>query len=102
MTARIFKPARNAMQSGTATTREWMLVHEPTRPRDIDPLMGWTGSYDTRQQVKLAFDSKEEAIAYAERNGLAYSVVEEPPRRKPASRSYSDNFRFGRIGVWTH
>jgi hypothetical protein len=101
MSARIYKPAKTAMQSGLARTLEWVLEHEPERPREIDPLMGWTSSGDTRQQVRLAFASKEEAIAYCERNGLAYTVLEPKPR-KPVKKSYAENFKFGRIGSWTH
>jgi hypothetical protein len=101
MVARIYKPARNAMQSGDAQAKEWVLHFEPETPRQIEPLMGWTGSSDTRHQVKLAFHSREEAIAYAERNGIAY-VLQEPDARKPVRKSYADNFRFGRIGMWTH
>jgi hypothetical protein len=101
MVARIYKPARTAMQSGPARTKEWVLEHEPERPREIDPLMGWTSSRDTRTQVALAFDTKEEAIAYAERNGIAYRLSEPAPRRTQR-KSYSDNFKFGRIGSWTH
>jgi hypothetical protein len=101
MAARIFKPAKTAMQSGAARTKEWVLEHEPERRREIDPLMGWTSSSDTRAQVRLSFDTKEEAIAYAERNGIPYRLMEPTPR-KLQRKSYSDNFRFGRIGSWTH
>ena len=71
MTARIYQPARSAMQSGEAKDN-WLLEYEPEKPREIEPLMGWTSSSDMRSQVKLKFDTKEEAIAYAERNGIAY------------------------------
>lgn len=101
MTARIFKPAKNAMQSGRAKTREWQLDYEPEQPRTVEPLMGWTSSFDTRAQVKLRFDTKDEAIAYCERNGIGYQVSEE----KLAARrgvSYSDNFAFRRRDAWTH
>lgn len=101
MVARIYKPARTAMQSGPARTKEWVLEHEPEQPREIDPLMGWTASRDTRAQISLSFDSKEEAIAYAERNGIAYRVIEPSPR-KVQRKTYADNFRYGRIGSWTH
>lgn len=101
MSARIFKPAKTAMQSGFARTKEWVLEHESNVPRQIDPLMGWTGSADTRTQVRLEFDTKEEAIAYAARNGLAYRL-EEPNPRGLVRKSYADNFKFGRIGAWTH
>jgi hypothetical protein len=101
MTARIFKPARTAMQSGEARTKEWVLEFEPASPRSADPLMGWTSSSNTQTQVRLEFETKEEAIAYATREGLAYTLAEPKPR-KPIRKSYADNFRFGRIGNWTH
>ena len=101
MTARIYRPAKTAMQSGEARTKDWVLEFEPEAPRFIDPLMGWTGSTDMKQQIRLEFDSKDEAIAYATRNGLAYTVVEPKPRRA-IRKSYAENFKFGRIGSWTH
>jgi len=101
MVARIYRPAKTAMQSGHARCKEWVLEFEPTAPRGIDPLMGWTSSSDTRAQVRLEFESKEEAVAYAQRNGLPFTVSEPKPR-KPIRKSYADNFRFGRVGTWTH
>jgi hypothetical protein len=101
MAARIYKPARTAMQAGLAQTKEWVLEFEPEAPRAVEPLMGWTSSSDMRSQVRLAFDTKEEAIAYAERNGIAYTVSE-PESRRPMRKAYADNFKFGRIGSWTH
>jgi len=101
MIARIYKPTQTAMQSGPARSKEWVLEYEPEAPREIDPLMGWTSSRDMRSQVRLAFDTKEEAIAYAKRNGIAHYVAEPKPRAA-VSKSYSDNFRFGRKGAWTH
>jgi ETC complex I subunit conserved region len=84
MTARIYKPAKTAMQSGTAKTKEWVLDYEPEQPREIEPLMGWTSSGDMRQQVQLRFDTPEEAIAYCERHGIAYQVFEHSPRHAAA------------------
>jgi hypothetical protein len=101
MPARIYKPAKTAMQSGPARTLEWVLEHEPTGSPGPEPLMGWTGSGDTSAQVRLTFATREEAIAYAERSGLAFTVSEPQPR-KPQRRSYADNFKFGRVGAWTH
>jgi hypothetical protein len=101
MAARIYKPAQTAMQSGPARTKEWVLEYEPEAASEIDPLMGWTSTRDMNAQVRLAFDSKEEAIAYAERNGIAIRVMEPKPRR-PVRKSYADNFRFGRAQPWTH
>ena len=101
MAARIYKPARTAMQSGPARTKEWVLEYDPEAAREIEPLMGWTSSRDMKQQLQLSFDTKEEAVAYAERSGIAYRVMEAQPRR-PVRKAYADNFRFGRIGSWTH
>ena len=78
MTARIYQPARSAMQS-VQSKDDWLLEYEPEKPREIEPLMGWTSSADMRAQVKLRFDTKKEAIAYAERNGIAYRVEEPKP-----------------------
>ena len=86
MTARIFKPAKNAMQSGTAKTREWQLDYEPEQPRAIEPLMGWTSSGDMKQQLTIRFDTKEEAVAYCEREGIPYQVIEPKAAGPPAGR----------------
>ena len=101
MVARIYRPTKTAMQSGLGRTKRWMLDFEPEAPRQVEPLMGWTSSSDMKSQVRLSFDSKEEAIDYAKRNGIAYRVTEPKPR-KPVRKSYADNFKFGRIGTWTH
>ncbi len=101
MVARIYKPSRSAMQSGDAATENWLLEFEQEVPRTKDPLMGWTSSSDMRQQLRLKFATKELAIAYAERNGLAYVVAKEPPERLN-KKSYSDNFKWGRSENWTH
>ncbi|MFP1631419.1 ETC complex I subunit [Zhengella sp. ZM62] len=101
MSARIFSPAKTAMQSGKAKTGRWILEFEPESPRKIDPLMGYTTSSDMKSQVRLTFETKEEAIAYAEKNGIAYSV-REPKESKRRQISYSDNFRYDRKTPWTH
>ena len=101
MPARIFKPAKTAMQSGEARTKEWVLEFEPEGRSGIEPLMGWTSSSDTKSQVRLEFESKDEAIAYATRHGLAYTLIEPKPRAQ-IKKSYAENFRFGRMGTWTH
>jgi hypothetical protein len=101
MMVRIYKPAKTAMQSGRAGSNQWLLAPETTGPVAIDPLMGWSGSSDTAKQVTLSFPTKEEAIAYAEREGLAYTVVEPAPAKR-VKRTYADNFKFGRVGSWTH
>jgi hypothetical protein len=89
------------MQSGQARTKKWVLEYEPESPREADPLMGWTSSSDMKSQIRLRFETKEEAVAYAERNGVPYRL-HEPAERSRIKRSYSDNFKFGRIGSWTH
>ncbi len=101
MIARIYKPAKTAMQSGQAGTKDWVLDFEPEEPRQVEPLMGWTSSGDMRQQVRLRFASKNEAIAYCERHGIAYQVFE---TRLAVGQtiSYSDNFAFNRREAWTH
>jgi hypothetical protein len=101
MTARIYRPARSAMQSGKANTKAWLLAYDPEMPREVEPLMGWTSSGDMKQQVKLSFDTKEEAIAYAQKNGIAYRL-EEPLPVTPKTLSYADNFKYNRVGAWTH
>jgi ETC complex I subunit conserved region len=101
MTARIFKPAKNAMQSGRAKTKEWQLDYEPEQPQSIEPLMGWTSSGDMKQQITIRFDTKEDAIAYCERKGIAYQVIE-PKASGHRQAAYADNFAFRRVEPWTH
>jgi hypothetical protein len=101
MTARIYKPAKTAMQSGTGNTKEWALDYEPETPRQIEPLMGWTASGDMRQQVRLRFDTAAEAVAYCERHGIAYQVSEDKPIARRVI-SYADNFAYKRRDPWTH
>jgi hypothetical protein len=96
MTARIYKPAKTAMQSGRANTREWVLEFEPEQRKDPDPLMGWPGSGDTPQQVRLFFATKDEAIAYCKRYGIAYDLSE-PHERAVRPKSYASNFRWDRV-----
>ncbi len=103
MPARIYKPSRNAMTSGTAKTKYWVLDFTPAEERDIDPLMGWTSSGDTQSQVRMKFPTREAALAYAESKGID-AVVLPPHRRKPNVRpgGYGDNFAPNRRQVWTH
>ncbi len=77
MVARIYRPARTAMQSGKGNTREWLFLYEPEDPKTVEPLMGYTSSRDMRSQVRLSFETKELAIEYAERNGIPYRVEEQ-------------------------
>lgn len=103
MRARIFKPAKSAMSSGQAKTREWVLEYAPTEARSIDPLMGWTSSSDMNSQLRLRFDSCEAAQDYAKAHGIE-AVVTKPKTRKPNVRpgGYGDNFATNRRGAWTH
>ena len=101
MTARIFKPAKNAMQSGRAKTKEWQLDYEPEQPQSVEPLMGWTSSGDMRQQLRLRFETSEEAVAYCQRHGIPYQLAE-PKETARRTLSYSDNFAYTRRGAWTH
>ena len=103
MRARIYQPARNAMQSGQAKTKIWYLDFAPATARDIDPLMGWTSSDDTQSQVRLKFESREAAEAYAKEQGLEYTVTE--PHKRAANiraRGYGENFASDRRANWTH
>ena len=93
--ARIFRPAKTAMQSG-ARTQKWVLAYEPATRRRPEALMGWTSADDTLNEVRLHFETMEEAVAFATRNGLDYTVI--PPHdstEKP--KSYADNFRYDRV-----
>ena len=91
------------MQSGTAKAKGWVLEFAPASARDVDPLMQWTSSSDTQAQVKLRFDSKEAALAYANAKGIEVDVTDPKPR-KPVIRAggYGENFATGRRGAWTH
>ncbi len=101
MPATIYKPSKTAMQSGKAKTQEWVLEFDLEARRKIEPLMGYTASSDMRSQVRLRFPTKEEAVAYAERNRIAYRIYE-PKEKKRATISYSDNFKYNRQTPWTH
>ena len=94
--ARIYRPAKTAMQSGRARTHKWVLEYEPASRRDPDPLMGWSSARDTLNQVQLRFDTLEEALAYAKKYNLEYTLIE-PQARTPKAKSYADNFRYDRV-----
>jgi len=102
MFARIYKPAKNAMQSGLGKTRDWILEFEAETARRVDPLMGWTSADETASgQVRLRFESESEAVAFAEKHGLPFRV-DEPHVSTPRPKAYSDNFAFRRRKPWTH
>ena len=96
MDVRIYRPAKSPMQSGAANAKHWVMEFEPTAPKVTDPLMGWTGSDDTQDQVKLRFGNEVAAVAFAEKHGLDYRVFE-PRDRKPVPKSYAGNFANDRL-----
>ncbi len=103
MRARIYQPAKTAMQSGSAKTKGWVLEFAPASAREVDPLMGWTSSDDTQAQVRLRFDTSEAALDYARAQGIEADVIE--PKTRKANirpRGYGDNFATDRKGAWTH
>ncbi|MCK8783755.1 ETC complex I subunit [Roseomonas sp. NAR14] len=100
--ARIYVPPRSAMTSGRGRTHVWVLEHELAEAKRIDPLTGWYGSGDTEAQLRLRFETREEAVAYAEANGIPYEVEEPKPKAPIKPKAYADNFRFGRGENWTH
>ena len=101
MRARIFREPKTAMQSGQANTHDWILEYGQSERRLADPLMGWSGSGDTQSQLRLKFPSREDAVAYAEREAIAYDI-ELPTARVRKPKSYADNFRYDRLQNWTH
>ena len=103
MRARIYRPARTAMQSGVAKTRDWVLEFAQSEARDVDPLMGWTSSSDTQTQVRLTFPTADAALDYAKSKGIEAQVIE-PKARKANIRpgGYGENFATNRRGAWTH
>ncbi|GAB5469627.1 MAG: ETC complex I subunit [Rhodospirillales bacterium] len=101
MQARLFQPAKTAMQQGRGKIQRWLLEFEPEQARRIEPLMGWTSSGDTKQQLRLWFDSQEEGEAYCQRHGIMYTV-ERTQERQVRAKAYADNFAYRRAFPWTH
>ena len=103
MRARIYQPAKTAMSSGAAKTQQWVLEFAPASARDVDPLMGWTSSSDTQSQVRLTFETKKAAMAYARDKGIE-AIVQDPKKRSAnvRARGYAENFAVDRRGAWTH
>jgi hypothetical protein len=94
--ARIYRPAKTATQSGRRQTRKWILEFEPASRREPDPLMGWASAQDTLNEIRLHFETIDEAVAFAIKHGLAYTVIA-PHERTPKPKSYADNFRYDRV-----
>ncbi|MGC1305065.1 MAG: ETC complex I subunit [Caulobacteraceae bacterium] len=101
MLARIFRPSKTAMQSGKARTKDWVLEFEPASARHADPLMGWSSSSDMNDQVRLHFETSDEAVAYATAHGIPFQLLAEQ-RRSHIVKAYADNFAFQRREPWTH
>ena len=103
MSARIYQPAKNAMQSGQGNTKNWILEFAPNSAREVDPLMGWTSSGDMDSQIKMVFQSKEEAMEYASSKGIVFSVTEQKQRKHVIRQGgYGENFATHRKETWTH
>jgi ETC complex I subunit-like protein len=94
--ARIYRPSKTAMQSGRGQTQKWLLEYEPATRRDPDPLMGWASAQDTLNEVRMHFPTLDEALAFAKKHELEYTIIE-PHTRTPKVKSYADNFRYDRI-----
>ncbi len=101
MFARIYKPSKTAMQSGRAKTKDWVLEFAPESARNPDPLMGWTVTTDPQRLVRLNFDDKEQAVAYAEKHGIPFRLME-PRTARMIIKAYADNFAYNRKQPWTH
>lgn len=101
MVARIYRPTPNAMQSGKANSKEWVLEFENAAARRVEPMMGWISSDDTQTQVRMHFPTRDEAIAFAQREGIAFRVAE-PREAKRIIKSYAENFSSTRRRPWTH
>ncbi|EJF76316.1 hypothetical protein MCO_01673 [Bartonella sp. DB5-6] len=101
MIARIYSPAKTAMQSGRRNTGFWTLEYEPLQAKMLEPLMGYTATADMNNQIKIQFNRKEDAVAFARKNAIPYRVekTHRPIRR---AVSYSDNFHSDRQQSWTH
>ena len=101
MTIKIYKPSKTAMQSGLGKTKKWLAEYISNENTVKDNLMGWNSSSDTKSQIKVFFDSKEQAIEWAKNNNYQY-FVEEPKVRKVKIKSYESNFDINRKESWTH
>jgi hypothetical protein len=93
---RIYQPTKNAMQSGRANLDRWILEYDSDTAQQVDSLMGWVGGGSTKRQVRMKFDSKDDAIAFAEREGLNYQVTE-PKQRRILIKNYSNNFTYHKV-----
>lgn len=91
--ARIYQRVKNSMQSGRFGVGAWILEFEPAEARRPDPLTGWAGSGDTRNQIRLGFPTREAAEAYAAREGITVAHVVAAAPKTLKLQAYADNFR---------
>lgn len=101
MQARIYRPAKSAMQAGRGNAKDWVLEFASDARRSSDPLMGWTSVDDMSGQVKLHFETRAAAISFARREGMTFTVQDEVARKRLV-KSYSENFAANRKQPWTH
>ncbi len=101
MVAKIYRPSRNLMQSGKGKSNNWVLVFDQESAKEIEPLIGYTSSTDTKSQVRLSFETLDEAKSYATNEGIIFRV-EKPHESTPKQVSYPDNFKTNRKTPWTH
>ena len=101
MTIKIYKPSKSSMQSGHRNTKKWLAEYISDTEQVKDTLMGWNSSLDTKSQIKVFFNTKEQAIEWAQKNNYQY-FIEEPKVKKIKPKSYSSNFDMNRKEPWTH
>lgn len=101
MLARIYRPAKNAMQSGKGSLKRWVLEFEPSAAMKPDLLMGWSSSTDPNGQVRLFFAERDQAIAFARAHNIPHQVIEPRPMKR-VIKAYGDNFAFTRKEPWSH
>ena len=101
MTIKIYQPSKTAMQSGRGKAKQWLAEYKSEIDSTKDKLMGWISSSDTRNQIKLFFDTKEQAVDWAKKNNYQFYVVE-PQKRNIKPKSYASNFDMNRKEPWTH
>ena len=101
MTIKIYKPSKTAMQSGLGKTKKWLAEYISDSDNVKDSLMGWNSSLDTQSQIKIFFETKEQAIAWAKNSNYQF-YVEEPKIKKIKLKSYASNFSINRKEPWTH
>ena len=101
MTIKIYKPSKSSMQSGLGKTKQWLAEYISEKDKTKDLLMGWNSSSDTKEQIKIFFDTKEQAIEWSKKNNEQFIVIE-PKERKIKPKNYASNFHMNRKEPWTH